>query len=339
MTLQKSPPLVSILMPFKDTAQFLGQCIESIQSQDYNNWELLAIDDGSTDGSLSLLRSFAGRDPRIQIKHNSGSGIIPALRTAYAHCQGLYVTRMDSDDIMGPKRLSQMVSDLQESGPGHLALGQVRYFSERGISDGYARYEQWLNRLTTTGDNFSEIYKECVIPSPCWMVGRQDLDTSEAFTPGRYPEDYDLCFRFYRSGLQCIPSSHLLHYWRDYDSRTSRTSNHYAQNYFLEIKTHYFLELHRDTDRPLFVWGAGFKGKKVSRLLLEAGMPFNWVCDNPKKIGKRIYGQLLSDYREIGAYPAPQSIITVANEAAQAAIRDFLSRQNAKPMEDFFFFC
>jgi len=56
--------------------------------------------------------------------------------------------------------------------------------------------------LTAKGNNFQEIYKECVIPSPCWMIYRTDMDKCQAFLPNRYPEDYDLCFRFYENGMR-----------------------------------------------------------------------------------------------------------------------------------------
>lgn len=286
-----------------------------------------------------MLEQNADQDPRITLLENRGVGIIPALRTAYAASRGAYITRMDSDDIMAADRLGAMLNQLLNCGPGHLALGQVRYFSDRGISDGYARYERWLNDLTATGRNFSEIYKECVVPSPCWMAARPDLDACGAFEPDRYPEDYDLCFRFYRQELTCLPSDRVLHQWRDYDSRTSRNSEHYAQNYFLEIKTHYFLEIDRDAHRPLVIWGAGFKGKKIARLLSDRGLAFFWVCDNPKKIGKKIYGHTLHHYTLAETLKSPQSLITVANEDAQAQIKSYLQQQGFRPGTDYFFFC
>lgn len=326
-------------MPFKDTEAFLPDCLDSILDQGYQHWELIAVNDGSVDSSSRILHSFSRKDDRIQVIENKGLGIIPALRTAHHASRGALLTRMDSDDKMSHDRLQSMAETLIQKGPGHLAVGQVRYFANSGISDGYARYERWLNSLTARGMNFSEIYKECVIPSPCWMAWRDDLEACGAFDPNRYPEDYDLCFRFYRQGLHCIPCKKVLHFWRDYPERTSRNSEHYAQNYFLEIKTHYFLQLHHDKARRLHLWGAGFKGKQVAKLLLEASVPFTWVCDNPRKIGKQIYGVPLRHFEEINGQSGSQSIITVANEDAQEDIRAYFKRLDAHPMEDYFFFC
>ncbi|MEM9144189.1 MAG: glycosyltransferase family 2 protein [Bacteroidota bacterium] len=330
---------VSIVMPFKNTAVFLGECLLSIQNQKFTNWELLAVDDHSTDGSWELLRQFSECDSRIRIFQNSGEGIIPALRTAYAHSNGQFITRMDSDDIMPENRLAWMVQALENLGPGYLAIGQVRYFSDRGISNGYQRYETWLNGLTEKGDNYSEIYKECVVPSPCWMVHRFDMDAIGAFLPDAYPEDYDLTFRFYERGLQCIPCALVLHLWRDYDTRTSRTSPHYAQNNFLEIKLRYFLKLEYDIHRPLAVWGAGNKGKEIAKRLVQGKIDFYWLCDNPKKIGKSIYGKEMLHYKVLRELGHPQSIITVANEEAQDMIRAYLSQLGQVSMRDYFFFC
>ncbi len=332
-------PLVSILTPYKNTEGFLLECINSVCSQTYENWEILAVDDHSDDASRALIDNLSIKDKRIKAIDTNGVGIIDALHTAYNESSGHLITRMDSDDIMTPNRLQVMVNSLLNHGTGYLAIGQVNYFSDHGISAGYARYEKWLNALTETGSNYSEIYKECVIPSPCWMAFREDLDACGAFNPDRYPEDYDLAFRFYEKGLKCIPCKQVLHHWRDYELRTSRTSEHYAQNYFLDIKLHYFLQLDYSPDRPLTVWGAGNKGKEIVKGLQRVNIPFYWICDNPNKIGKKIYGEELQHYSELKALKHPQSIITVANPNAQVMIKDYFEKLGQLHMSDFFFFC
>src|SRR5690606_12708228 len=198
-------------------------------------------------------------------------------------------------------------------------------------SDGYARYERWLNALTKEGNNYAEIYKECVIPSPCWMVHRDDLLACDAFNPNRYPEDYDLTFRFYRHNLNCIPCDKIIHHWRDYATRTSRTHEHYAQNYFLDIKLHYFLQLDYDECRTLTVWGAGFKGKRIAKILKKNKIPFIWICNNPKKIGKHIYNLELQSFKYLNQLQNPQSIVTVANERSQDHIREYFKSQDMHP--------
>ena len=335
--MQKS--LISILVPFKNTESFLVECLDSILQQTYTNWELLIVDDGSTDSSYQIVKNYAVKDDRIHLLSNDGSGIIEALRTGYKQAKGRFLTRMDSDDIMALNKLEEMQQSLVTHGEGHLALGKVRYFSNAGIGDGYKRYETWLNNLTSQGTNFNEIYKECVIPSPCWMLYKTDFDHCGGFTPNTYPEDYDLAFRFYKQGLKCIPSNEILHHWRDYTVRASRVDTHYAENSFLELKVHYFLELSRVKEKTIIIWGAGSKGKKVAQLLIKKNTPFEWVCDNPKKIGKDIYNQTLKPFEYLSTIENYQSIITVANHDAQLEIEHYLKNNKKTNMNDYFFFC
>ncbi len=334
-----SQSLVSILIPFKDTEPFIEECITSIINHSYTNWEVIFVDDNSVDSSFTAVEKFSKKDNRIKLLKNKGNGIIEALRTAFKASKGDYITRMDSDDIMTSNRLEIMVESLLKHGKGHLAVGQVKYFRKDGVSDGYARYERWINALTEKGTNYSEIYKECVIPSPCWMLHREDFIACEGFEPNRYPEDYDLTFRFYKAKYKCIPCDKVLLHWRDYSTRTSRTHEHYAINYFLDIKVHYFLELDYEPARPLTIWGAGNKGKTVVKLLIEKQIPFYWICDNEKKIGKEIYGQQLLDFNYLSELSKPQSIVTVANEDEQKTIKSYFEKQNMKSMIDYFFFC
>lgn len=275
--------LISILIPFKNTSNYLHECLDSILIQNYPNWELLIVDDGSTDNSYEIVSEYLKKDKRIKLLKNDGCGIIEALRLAFKHSSGELITRMDSDDIMTPNKLEVMANLLTKHGKGHVAIGLVNYFSKEGISEGFYKYEKWLNELTISGTNYSELYKECVVPSPCWMTYKEDLIKCGGFEPNRYPEDYDLAFRFYKYGLKCIPCTDVLHHWRDYPIRTSRTHEHYAQNHFIDLKLHYFLELNYVMSRPLVIWGAGQKGKTVSKVLVNKGVPFHWICDNPKR--------------------------------------------------------
>ena len=236
-------PLVSILMPVKNTATYLAECIASIQAQAYQNWELIAVDDSSTDASFEILQIFAATDQRITALKNRGKGIIEGLRTAYSVAQGTYITRMDSDDRMRPQKLAALLNPLLEKGTGRISVGLVHYFSADPLGEGYQKYAAWLNNLTQDHANFSERYRECVIPSPCWMCHREDLDVAGAFSSDRYPEDYDLCFRFYAQGLEVEGVNAVLHDWRDYGDRTSRNDPNYADNRFLPLKVHYFLQL------------------------------------------------------------------------------------------------
>ncbi len=322
----KNSHLVSIVMPVRNAAPYLRACLDSIVQQSYAHWELWAADDHSSDESFEILSKYSKQDSRIHAISNLGRGIIHALQTAYQHCLGELITRMDADDSMTTTRLESMVHRLVSIGKGHVAVGYVEYFAEGQLGAGYKKYAHWLNDLTAREANFSEIYKECVVPSPCWMVWRKDFESCQGFTPERYPEDYDLCFRFYRAGYKIAGIPEILHRWRDYPDRTSRTHEHYADNRFLELKLSYFLNIDHDTNKQLMLWGAGDKGKNVARQLNKKQINFLWVSNNKKKIGHEIHGRNILSPQTIDKNISSQIIILVANPKEQLELLDKLKK-------------
>ncbi len=326
-------------MPVYNAAPFLPSCLESIISQTFQAWELLAVDDFSTDESLAILRRFARKDNRINVFQNQEKGIIHALRTALAHSSGRFITRMDADDIMHPDKLKALQDLLLKNGTGSVAIGLVQYFSEQALGNGYRRYEGWLNTLTLKGHNYQDIYRECVIPSPSWMVYRTDFYKCGAFDSSVYPEDYDLCFRFYKNDMQVVHCPEVLHLWRDHSSRASRNDPHYSDVSYFDLKVPYFLELDYKPERSLMLWGAGRKGKAIAKRLLKRKIPFKWVCNNPKKWHTTIYDHPLFPSELIWQTPAKQIIIAVSNPEEQKIIRKQCAENDCKIGQDYYFFC
>ena len=174
---------------------------------------------------------------------------------------------------------------------GTVIAGGTEHFVDEGeVGNGFRRYERWLNDVARRGAHYEEIYQECVIPSHSWLIHRSDLDAVGAFDPEVYPEDYDLCFRFYRKKLRVVGLDKVLHYWRDRSDRISRTWECYQDNRYFDLKLRYFYELDRDRSRPLVLWGAGRNGKDLAKQMLAYEDTFHWVCDNPRKIGRDVYG-------------------------------------------------
>lgn len=333
---------ISILLPVFNTAPFLRECLDSILAQAEPDWELLAVDDYSTDDSLSILQEYAHKDEQIQVIIKDGAtekGIAPSLRLAFRQATGQLVTRMDSDDRMLPQKLAALKQVLVKNGRGHVATGLVEYFSAEGPGEGYRRYARWLNEVAMNGTHAENTYRECVIPSPCWMAWRQDLDVAAAFQEDIYPEDYDLCFRFLHAGFKICAVPQVLHYWRDWPQRTSRTSEHYRDNSYLDLKADWFARMDYDSTRPLVLWGAGRKGKRLARLFTEKGIRFHWVCDNAAKWGKEIAGVTMESFEIIPALKNPKIIVAVAGPDDQQVIEGFMEKHSFEAGRDYLFFC
>ncbi|WP_421763711.1 glycosyltransferase [Ekhidna sp.] len=332
-------PLVSIIMAAKDTAPYLPKCIDSILRQTYTNWELIAINDHSSDRTPEILKWYADKDERIKVVHSKRHKLIPALKEGYAIAKGELINRMDSDDYMPDDKLEVLVKEWSKYGKGHIIAGGTEHFVDKGeVGDGFRRYEEWLNEVAKNGTHYQEIYQECVIPSHCWIIHKEDFDQVDGFNPEIYPEDYDLCFRFYKKGLKVHGIDKVLHYWRDRSNRISRTWEEYKDNRYFEMKVRYFYQIDRDRDRPLVVWGAGRNGKDLAKLLLEEEATFHWVCDNERKIGKDVYGIKMQHFADIPSIENPQILIVVASPDDKQSISHQLKNWGKQPADDYWFF-
>ncbi len=99
-----SEPLVSVLLPVRDPGPYLKDCIASLRRQTLEEYEVIAVDDGSTDGSAKVLDDWAARDDRVKVVHRSESGLVETLNAGLELCTAPFVARMDADDISHPKR-------------------------------------------------------------------------------------------------------------------------------------------------------------------------------------------------------------------------------------------
>lgn len=265
-------PLVSILMPFRDAGPWLGECIRSIMEQDFDTWELVAVDDHSRDDSMALVKAYASDDKRIIPMQNDGTGIIDALKTARRAMQGNYVTRMDADDIMPPGKLESLFL-LASADHRCIATGQVQYFPRQSVSPGYLEYERWINERCIHEDHWTWVYRECVICSANWMTHAANTD----FDALEYPEDYSLVLHWYRKGLKVASLSSVTHLWREHPLRTSRNSNDYSQDAFFTLKLKHFISDDLDTARTLLLFGNNRKTRLAAAVLKQHGIAFQKV--------------------------------------------------------------
>lgn len=107
--------MVSIILPVFNAERFLSQCLNSILRQTYQDWELIAVDDGSKDGSIEILKSYEKRDNRIHIISKKNEGVSIARNIALKHAHGDYIYFVDSDDIVMPEALMILVKAMDSN--------------------------------------------------------------------------------------------------------------------------------------------------------------------------------------------------------------------------------
>ncbi len=128
--------LVSVIMPNYNGEKFLAETIESVLAQTYSDWELLIVDDCSTDGSVALIQGFAEKDARIRLfVQEKNSGAAAARNRALSEAQGKWIAFLDSDDIWLPEKLEK----------------QLSFMTENGYAFSYTKYEHVDENTEPTG--------------------------------------------------------------------------------------------------------------------------------------------------------------------------------------------
>lgn len=179
--------LVSIILPVHNGEEFLKETIESILLQSYKNFELIVVNDRSTDHSLPIIKAFQQRDHRIKLFHNEDGGKLPGtLNAGFKQAQGDYYTWWSDDNIMYPNMLEKMVTILNN----HLEYGCVTAnFTDIDVL-GNVTYKNILNtqKSVLVGNNF------CVVFLYRKEVAQQvGLYNTELFLV----EDYDFFIRLF----------------------------------------------------------------------------------------------------------------------------------------------
>lgn len=108
-------PLISIIMPAYNASAYIAEAIQSVLDQTWTNWELIIVDDGSTDNTLQIAQQFAAKDKRIQVYHQLNQGGCVARNEALKHIAGDYVQYLDADDKLDAKKIAnQLEMDIDE---------------------------------------------------------------------------------------------------------------------------------------------------------------------------------------------------------------------------------
>ena len=124
-------PTVSIIVPVYNAELTIGRCVESILNQDYTDFELLLVDDGSPDNSGAICDAYAARDSRVRVFHQENSGVSASRNLALDRAQGTYLQFLDSDDWITPDATSSLVRAM-ESGPCDMVISDFyRVVGER----------------------------------------------------------------------------------------------------------------------------------------------------------------------------------------------------------------
>lgn len=229
-------PLVSVVVPFLDAERFLQETVESVLAQTWPHWELLLVDDGSTDGSTALARRYAASEARVRYLEHDGHrnrGISASRNLGIQHAAGAYVALLDGDDVLLPEKLAHQVEILEQHPEAAMVYEKSLYwFGWTGEPDDLAMdrvQPHWIE-----GDVVVQpprlvglfITGRAAVPSPCSVLARR----SAVLEVGGFEEDFrgmyedqvffskmcmthpvyvsDACLDWYRQHAESISSVH-----------------------------------------------------------------------------------------------------------------------------------
>ena len=124
-----SEVLISVIVPVYNTEQYLQDCIQSIISQSFTNWELILVDDGSTDGSAAMCDEYTKKDSRVRVFHKANGGVSSARNLGLKHAKGKWVTFIDSDDWLESSYLSVLMQPTPEIEASDLIISYPKKYT------------------------------------------------------------------------------------------------------------------------------------------------------------------------------------------------------------------
>jgi len=320
-------PRVAVLMPVRNAERTVRAAAASILRQTERDLALVAVDDGSADGTADVLARLAERDRRVVLVCGPGEGIARALNRGLARCDAELVARMDADDVAHPERLALQRAALAAD-PALVAAGaRVRLFPRRVVRAGMVRYAAWLNGLTTKELVARDLFVEAPVVHPAATIRRGALERAGGWRDGDFPEDYDLWLRLAAAGGALTNLPQPLLDWRESAARATRTDPRYALERHVALKCR-FLAAGPLAGRPeVALWGAGETGKAFADALLREGICVSLFVEvDRNKIGRTVRGAPVIGYGEVARVRGLPLLVAVGAPGARALIRGELGR-------------
>lgn len=226
-----NPPLVSVVLPVYNGEKFLAEAINSILAQTFPDFELILLNDGSTDGSLKILQEYEQLDPRVRLISRENRGLVSTLNESIDIARGEWIARMDQDDIALPQRLERQLEWIGSSG-ADIAGSWVQRF---GTSD------KRTVRLHQTDEAIKTEMLFCSpFAHPAVMMRRALVSQLRYDSAYEKAEDYDLWERAAEAGWKMTNIPEVLLMYRVHAAQISTRTANQQQVVEQEIRRRYW---------------------------------------------------------------------------------------------------
>lgn len=328
--------LVSVVLPFKNEARWLPDALKSLKRQTLERFEVVLVNDDSTDDSPRIVHECCRGDGRFRSVKSEGAGLVNTLNTGLEAARGEWVARLDADDFCHPQRLALQLELALTLGERSVVSCRVRFFPEKAVSTGYRSYEKWLNGLISHDLICRDIFVESPVPHPSAFFHRETVIAAGGYRDLGLPEDYELWLRLWSMGFRFEKVPRVLLGWRERPDRFSRRSPCYSLNSFDRTKAMYLSMLSLFRERRVVFVGSGQAARRLSRWIIAEGFRIEaFLCADPGQAGGTLRGIPVVDSGRIGEYAGIPLLAASREHGARSRIRSFLTDRGLVEGEDF----
>lgn len=254
-SIQKSPPKFSIIVPIYNVESFLKECIDSVLLQDFQDYELICINDGSTDNSLEVLRTFS--DSRIKIINQENQGLSCARNAGLDVAAGEYIWFIDSDDKIAEHSLSELKKLIDQKPYDLIFFNAKVFFDNKELEEkGWFEYKRSsIGEIQSVSFFEKETINKSLIVSACCYSFKREVYHNLRFIPDIYHEDnpffIHLIFKNQNASCYILDKELFLRRVRDNSIMTSKKSLKHFLGYSTSI--HELLEYkHRNNINNIY---------------------------------------------------------------------------------------
>lgn len=211
------PPAVSVLMPVRNCAAYLGEALQSLAAQTFGDFEIIVVDNGSSDDTRDILRAWARREPRLRAYRLRRPGLARSLNFAASKARAPLLARLDGDDIAAPGRLAAQVEAMRARPALGLLGSGAEMIDSRGRSVGS------LDRPTSDSGLRKFLRTGCAFVHSSVMMRREVFLAAGGYRKGlNVAEDYDLWLRMAEHAQIANLPERLVRYRVHVESATAR---------------------------------------------------------------------------------------------------------------------
>lgn len=189
--MEKELPLISVIMPAYNPGTFLPTAIESVLAQTYHHFELIIIDDGSTDHTPDICRAYAKKDARIHVFRQQNQGPAAARNAGIKLSKGQFICLLDADDCMDPKKIEIQLSVMQQNPEIDITYTALKLIDDKGNTLGEIHSQDYPPEVLVA----QMFFRNVISNANTIMAKRFCLERNAYDENYKYAEDYDLMMR------------------------------------------------------------------------------------------------------------------------------------------------